>query len=154
RLPKNGAPPTLVNEAGATVAAATALGGTVYWVEHHPLAVVMSAPLMGNSVTNIFLTTDAYIHGWFEIAVTSSTVFGGASDFALSDFPVSGASAATLLAPLINCSSITSDSDAVYCAQPTGSNVRIASDGTTTPLGPAVNSSFIVFDDTNVYWVD
>ena len=42
----------------------------------------------------------------------------------------------------------------MYCAHTTGWNLRIASDGTTSPLGPAIDSSYIVFDDTYVYWVD
>ena len=32
--------------------------------------------------------------------------------------------------------------------------MRLASDGTATALGPAVSSSYIVFDDTYVYWAD
>jgi len=52
------------------------------------------------------------------------------------------------------CNSLTSDTDAAYCAMETNSNLRIASNGTTTTLGPAVNSSSIVFDDTYAYWAD
>jgi hypothetical protein len=52
------------------------------------------------------------------------------------------------------CAFLTSDSDAVYCAQQSGSNLRIANDGTVTSLGPTLDSSYIVFDDTYVYWAD
>ena len=44
-----------------------------------------------------------------------------------------------------------------YCAsivQQGPSNLRVASDGTVTPLGPALSSSNIVFDDTYAYWAD
>ena len=34
RIPKNGAPPTFINEAGAMVMNATTLGGTAFWVEN------------------------------------------------------------------------------------------------------------------------
>jgi hypothetical protein len=49
---------------------------------------------------------------------------------------------------------LASDTTAAYCSQTTGSNMRLASDGTATALGPAVSSSYIVFDDTYVYWAD
>jgi len=52
------------------------------------------------------------------------------------------------------CEALTSDTDAVYCAEDTGSNVRLASDGTATLLGATSGSSYITFDDTYVYWVD
>jgi hypothetical protein len=53
-----------------------------------------------------------------------------------------------------NSCALTSDTDAVYCSQGTAPNLRIASDGTVTSLGTAVQSSYIVFDDTYVYWAD
>lgn len=52
------------------------------------------------------------------------------------------------------CEFLTSYVDAVYCAQQSGSNLRIASDGTSMALGPAVSTSTMVFDDTYVYWAD
>jgi hypothetical protein len=52
------------------------------------------------------------------------------------------------------CQSITSDTNAVYCTVQTPSDVRIASNGTATTLGPSVSSSYIVVDDTYAYWVD
>src|ERR1019366_1999863 len=52
------------------------------------------------------------------------------------------------------CESITSDTDAIYCSEDTGSNLRIASDGTTTDLGATSSASYMMFDDTYVYWVD
>jgi hypothetical protein len=35
-----------------------------------------------------------------------------------------------------------------------GPNLTVSSSGTTTPLGSAINSSYITFDDTYVYWAD
>ncbi len=52
------------------------------------------------------------------------------------------------------CGLLTSDKNAVYCAESAGSNLSIASDGTTTALGAAVDSSYITFDDAYVYWAD
>jgi hypothetical protein len=52
------------------------------------------------------------------------------------------------------CYFVTADTDAMYCSQTTGSNYRIANDGTAAILGTAVSSSYIVFDDTNAYWAD
>jgi hypothetical protein len=52
------------------------------------------------------------------------------------------------------CTAITSDTSAIYCAHYADSNYRIASDGTATSFGPAVGSSYIVSDDTYVYWAD
>jgi hypothetical protein len=53
-----------------------------------------------------------------------------------------------------SCTSLTSDTDAVYCAQASDSNLVIATDGTVTSIGPAVASSYIVFDDTYAYWAN
>jgi hypothetical protein len=49
---------------------------------------------------------------------------------------------------------LTSDTDAVYFAEGSASNLRIASNGTAASLGPTVSSSYIVFDDTYAYWAD
>jgi hypothetical protein len=49
---------------------------------------------------------------------------------------------------------MTSDTDAIYFAEGSASNLRIASNGTVTTLGPTVSSSYIVYDDTFAYWAD
>jgi len=54
----------------------------------------------------------------------------------------------------MTCTSITSDTNSIYCAESDGFNLVIANDGTATSLGPAATSSYIVFDDTYAYWAD
>ena len=49
---------------------------------------------------------------------------------------------------------MTSDTDAIYCAEGSGSNLRIANNGTSTNLGASEGSSYIVIDDAYAYWVD
>jgi hypothetical protein len=156
RLPKNGAPPTLINEAGATVVAATSLGGTVYWVESigpEMPQTVKSAPTSGNLVTTLG-TAYAGIASFNTIAVTSSTVFLGVGS-EIVYFPTTGvpSSGPTMLTLNEDCGSLSSDTAGVYCPS-SPSNWLLANNGASTPLGQAYNSSFIVSDDTNVYWVD
>jgi hypothetical protein len=115
---------------------------------------VKSAPLLGDTVTTIatFIPKTPAVN---NLGVTSSTVFVQLLDSALFDFPMSGAPASgPTPVDAAPCGALSSDTDAVYCPATTGSNQRIASDSTTTSLGQAVNSSFIVFDDTYIYWVD
>jgi hypothetical protein len=174
RIPKNGAAATLVNEAGTEAACPTSLGGTVYWIQiPHPnlgvsgcgsttmdVATFMSAPLLGGTVATLAMSVTSPP---CSIAVTSKTlVVEEATNLLSFYFSLTGAGFAppacdppsrTLVTPG-PCIFLTSDTDAVYCASATGSNLRIAGDGTFTPLGLAVNSSYIVFDDTYVYWVD
>ncbi len=156
RIPKAGGPATLVNESGAAVYAATSLASTAYWVESAPggcggciPVAVKSAPLLGGAV----LLAGAFafpLPDIDDIAVTPSAVFIGFSS--LYEFSMSANG--MFVGTGERCTSLTSDNGAVYCAESSGSNLRIASDGTTTPLGPAVSSSYIVFDDTYVYWAD
>jgi hypothetical protein len=162
RIPKRGGSATLVSGSGAFVIDATVLGTTAYWVEspssrpgpttEFPL---QSAPLLGGPVMTIrsFQYPGAYATD--DVAVTSSTAFVGSQGpypSELFDFPL--ATAATPASLSASCVFLTSDEDAIYCAQSSGSNVAIASDGTATTLGPAVTSSYIVFDDTYAYWAD
>jgi hypothetical protein len=165
RIPKAGGPATLVNETGAAVYTATRLGSTAYWVESAPgstnipdaadggcpgcqQVAVKSAPLLGGAVALVaavmFPPPD-----FDDVAVTPSAIFIGFSSL----FEFSGGNVSTI-ATGQRCNFLTSDNGAVYCAEASGSNLRIASDGTTSALGPAVSSSYIVFDDTYVYWAD
>jgi hypothetical protein len=161
RIPKNGGPATLVNESGGEVYAATSLGSTAYWVESAPgggcggciQVAVKSAPFLGGVValaaTVTFSEPDIN-----DIAVTPNEVFIGFSS--LFEFSTgAGASGnGSMITTGQRCNFLTSDNGAVYCAEGSGSNLRIASDGTSTALGPAISSSYIVFDDTYVYWAD
>jgi hypothetical protein len=159
RIPKNGAPSTLVNEAGATVLAATSLAGTAYWLEnvgsngspHQPM-VVKSAPLQGDAVS-VVATFVPPTETLGAIGVTSGTAFVGMLGSGLFYFPLSGANGLTM-ANEGGCGYLASDTDAIYCPQTTGSNVRITSADLSSALGQAVSSSFIVSDDTFAYWVD
>ncbi len=160
RLPRNGAAPTLINGSGADVIAATALGTTAYWLENagqqsmgEALA-FRSAPLLGGPISTI--AAFDFGGGPTYMAVTSGTVFFGYQVQQLLDFPTTGVPSGgpPTLAAGMDCEFLTSDADAIYCAQQSGSNLRIASDGSTTALGSAVSTSTIVFDDTYVYWAD
>jgi hypothetical protein len=162
RIPKRGGAATLVNESGAVVLDATVLGNTAYWVPwptggESPNAVysLQSAPLLGGPVVTVasFKYPGAFAQD--EVAVTASTAFvgsAGSEGDELFDFPLATPVATASLSD--SCVFLTSDQNAIYCAQNSGSNVAIATDGSSTGLGPANNSSYIVFDDTYVYWVD
>ncbi len=168
RLPKNGSSAARVTEPGAQLTAVTALGSALYWLEgatYEDMGVfvkstsVKSAPLPGGPIT-VVATFDAHdpIVG---IGVTDGTLFIGENSQTtpLLDFPTStgvpDGGPATMTPPESGLfTSVTSDANAVYWAQASGSNLSIGSDGTVTTLGPAVSSSNIVFDDTYVYWAD
>ena len=161
RIPKGGGAATLVNEPGASVGYATSLGSSVYWVEYpsNQSALVKSTPLQGGNVASIATISLNKFLGLENIAVTSSTVFVALASGGLLDFPVSGVRASGPTPVDAGPGSLfvgylTSDADAVYCAVNTGSNLRIASDGSITTLGPGVSSSYIVFDDSYAYWAD
>ncbi len=164
RIPKAGGPATLVNESGAMVFAATTLGNSAYWVESaagsnnvglNAAVAVKSAPLLGGPVSLIA----EFTYPGFppnNIGVTSSTVFIGPQGSELGDFPMSTGvptSGLTNITAGDGCGYLTSDTVSIYCAELSNSNLRIASDGTSTDLGPAVSSSYIAFDDTYAYWV-
>ena len=155
RIPKSGGTATLINEAGATVYSATALGTTAYWTESAHGVVVKSAPLLGGPVSLVgkFRSSSNPIA---TIGVTTSTVFLGGRGSPLYWAPMSGGSlkAVNAVGTGGTYAFLTSDTDAVYFAEGSASNLRIASNGTTTPLGPTVSSSYIVFDDTYAYWAD
>jgi hypothetical protein len=159
RVPKSGGAPTPLSEAGATVLAATSLAGTAYWLENvggsggpqQPM-VVKSAPLQGGTV-NAVATFTPPTPTLSEIGVTSSTAFVGMLASGLFYFPLSGANSLTM-ANESGCGDLSSDTDAVYCPQTTGSNLRITSADMSSVLGQAVSSSFVVTDDTDAYWVD
>jgi hypothetical protein len=160
RIPKNGAPSTLVNESGATVVAATGLGGKGYWIEEWSgngqpgtTAVKSAALLAGGAITTVGLFQQSIPPDF--IAVTSTTAFLGVQAMAIYEFPLSGApsSGPTMLS--MDCDSLASDTNAAFCAATgNGSNQQIASDGTTSILGSGVSSTFIVSDNTYVYWAD
>jgi len=166
RIPKSGAPPSLVNEAVAVVFAATVLGPRLLDGEHarddfgsqHQRVAVKSAPLAACGAVSLVAVFD--LHGLPDdsIGVTSGSVIVSQP---LHAFPITGA--ASLSAPEpgssvrggSNCLVLTSDADAVYCNnQEIGDNLRVAGDGTTSSRCPAVSSSYIVFDDTYAYWPD
>jgi hypothetical protein len=163
RIPKSGGSATLVS-GGAFVIDATLLRTTAYWVED-PSArgdlgpktelPLQSAPLLGGPVVTIASFKDPGAYATDDVAVTSSTAFVGTEGpYASEIFDFSLASPARITSLSSSCVFVTSDENAIYCAQNSGSNVAIASDGTATPLGPTVSSSYIVFDDTYVYWAD
>jgi hypothetical protein len=160
RIPKNGGPATLVNESGGEVYAATSLGSIAYWVESAPgggcggciEVAVKSAPLLGGAVS-LAATVEFPEPDINDVAVTPNKIFIGFSS--LFEFSTgAGASGKGSMITTGQPNFLTSDNGAVYCAETSGSNLRIASDGTATALGPAVSSSYIVFDDTYAYWAD
>jgi hypothetical protein len=163
RIPKNGTPPTLVNEPGASLYGGTTLGSTAYWLEWAPpgtcncrTVALKSAPLLGGAITSVatfsFDNDDAT-----SVGVTSNDLYispvsvGSAS---LYERSLGGGAAGSTVGTSSTCTFLASDTDAVYCAEAAGSNLRIASDGTKKTLGTAVSSSYIVFDDAYVYWAD
>jgi hypothetical protein len=164
RIPKDGDPVTCVSDVGAgagySVSNASTLGTIAYWIDNDNggpgQPTLKRAPLLGGAVSLVAqLATDGgFANDLF--GVTTSTVFVGGGNEALEYFSMNAGTSMgqskTLQATM--CYQITSDTDAIYCVGAAGSNLRIASDGTTSTLGTAVNSSYIVFDDTYVYWAD
>jgi hypothetical protein len=172
RAPKGGGgSPTLVNEAGASIAGVTVLGTSAYWVEFQPGVspgggplTVKTAPLVGGSVSTITEFTGGD-PGESIIGVTTTAVFISGFGTQLSSFPITsgvpdGGTPAQVPGPMQQCNFLVSDTDAVYCD--TGSSINaVASDGTTTTLGMVVDESGIscgngsvAFDETYVYWLD
>jgi hypothetical protein len=167
RAPKGGGgAPSLVSEAGAAIRGATVLGDRAYWVDGPATGVielgtpvtVKSAPLLGGAVSVVAqFNAGGSMGGGLSIGVTSSTVFlsgTGLSSFPLSTGVPDGAMPGGGLGVTPACEVMVSDTDAVYCDN--GSIVRIASDGSTTALGPVLGlmGRDIALDDTSVYWVD
>jgi hypothetical protein len=156
RIPKRGGAATLVNEPAATLAGVTSLGGVAYWAEWAPGALlVKSVPLLGGTISSVATfagSGPAFTVG--PIGVTSSALFFPTVDGGLLDSPQSGTPALVPQFSVGAMTSITSDTNAVYCAVSSGPNLSVSSGGTTTPLGSAINSSYITFDDTYVYWAD
>jgi hypothetical protein len=116
---------------------------------------VKSAPLVGGPVATV--ATFNFVGDFPSyMAVTSETVFFGYQVESLFTFPTSGVPAAgpATVETGSGCEFLTSDMGGIYCAQQSGSNLRIANDGTTAPLGPAVSSSTVVFDESYAYWCD
>jgi hypothetical protein len=167
RIPKDGGQATLVNESGALVLAAATLGQTAYWLESMvpvgsgwdlPLA-LKSGALQGGDITTLAEWTPDQDNPPDAIAVTSSTVFlfqAHNPSWQEQFFPLSIGPAGGFMdiAGPTACYFVVADTDAVYCSQATGSNYLIGGGGTSVVLGPAVSSSYIVFDDTSVYWAD
>jgi hypothetical protein len=166
RIPKSGAPATLVNEEGASVQVVTSIGDTAYWIQNStggvpsddcsmPMALDRAA-LRGTSIDTL-LVTDALLHETVgDLAVTSKlriVSYGSLYELPKAGMPVGCGDLAQIDIPT-SCGPLTSDTNAIYCPASSGSNLRIASDGTTSQLGDTVNSSYIVFDDTNAYWAD
>jgi hypothetical protein len=168
RIPKTGGRATLVNETDALVADVTSLGSTAYWVENPAGPItsptnkfsLRSAPLKGDIVTRIADFTYPGAYSTNAVALTSATAFVGTTGGTmpqLFDFPLTTGVPGGGIVPVSAgnaCDFLTSDTDAIYCAQASGSNQRIAKDGTATSLGAALDSSYVVFDDTYAYWVD
>jgi hypothetical protein len=161
RIPKNGAAATRMNSAGASVWAATTLGATAYWIESattYGEADVKSVGLLGGPSTTVLNLTSNVQQGLSWLGVTSTTAFVSWAGW-VSYFPLVGATGPSQ-GPAASCFSLSSDSDAVYCDVGTGTNIRIASDGTTAQLGsgivplPISEPPYIVSDATYVYWVD
>jgi hypothetical protein len=94
------------------------------------------------------------------LGVTSSMVFVscGGPTMGMIDFPIGSGVYTGDPDPLsvgTGCTSLTSDTNAAYCTQ-SGSapNLRIANNDTSLTLGQADSSSYLVADDSYVYWVD
>ena len=160
RVPKNGTPATLVNERGAILRSVTSLGSTGYWVEDArgmsgklKNYALKSAPLAGNTVATV--AKFSLFGGESPLGVTLTTVFvGGAISFPMSGVPAGGPVQLDPKAGGYPCNSMTSDTNAVYCSEGSGSNLRIANNGASTALGASAGSSYIVVDDTYAYWAD
>ena len=157
RIPKAGGNATLVSEPGGMVVNATSLGATAYWIEsgNANSFVVESAPLLGGPVSQVGAFTSSS-NPISNIAVTSTTLFVGGRFAPVLSAPLAGGSLTAVNAPGTAgmYAYMTSDTDAMYFGEADGSNLRIASDGAATTLGPTVSSSPIVFDDTYAYWAD
>jgi len=166
RIPKSGAPATRISGTG-TVWAATTLAGTVYWLEcpttSGPASSVAaeSAPMTGgpaSTITTLSATSPGPLYDAItQIGVTNSTLFVGAFS-SVESVPITGGAAS--VGTKTFCESFASDTGAVYCDVGTGSNLRIASDGTTSTLGAVVNPAgtdpfpYIAYDDTYAYWAN
>jgi hypothetical protein len=158
RIPKSGDPATLVNEPGATVVSVTSLGTTAYWTEpgeSHGGVVVKSAPLLGGPVS-LIATVNSSENPISNIGVTTSAIFLGGRFSPLYWSPMGGGAlnAVNAVGTGGTYAYLTSDTDTVYFSEGSASNLRITSNGTATALGPAVSSSYIVFDDALAYWAD
>jgi hypothetical protein len=164
RIPKDGSPASLVSKPGGLVLAVTSLGSNAYWMEYDgndygfqalPVT-VNTAPLLGGPVSQLasFLFANPPVAVGVDIGVTSSTCFVGARGESVYQFSTSAPGGPAPVSAGAGCNLLTSDDDDVYCAQVSASNLELASDGSSTTLGPSVSSSYIVFDDTSVYWAD
>jgi hypothetical protein len=164
-MPKTGG--TVSYNTDATVAQATVLGSTLYWVQSDNGGLLESAPLKGGTPTVIDQVDDFLLSG---LGVNATTAFLSEADmfFAVpltGDAPDGG----TMIpdTPASNCYGFISGTDAIYCmaqAIPVvgvplgGSIVAIASDGSATTLAPVggitLENGGIATDDTYVYWVN
>jgi hypothetical protein len=168
RAPKGGGgSPTLVSEAGAMIRSVTVLATSAYWMEssggfNGGTVTVKSSPLQGGAVSTIGEFTTFGLLPGAAIGVTSTTVFVSGLAPQLSSFPISsgvpdGGVPAQVPGTALMCQQLVSNTDAVYCD--TGSSInRVASDGTQTALGMAIDQGLfgaaVTFDDQYVYWVD
>jgi hypothetical protein len=157
RVPRNGGAATLVNEPTASGSVSvTSLGGTAYWAEGTTSSIVVrSAPLLGGPVS-VVATFSTSANPVSNIGVTTSTIFLGGRFAPVFWAPMTGGSltAVNAVGTEGTYAFMTSDTDAIYFAEGSASNLRIASNGTVTTLGPTVSSSYIVYDDTFAYWAD
>jgi hypothetical protein len=167
RLPKSGAPPSMINGGSEGVGAATTLAGRAYWLEAAGCCdeAMKSAPLLGGPISQIAVFSPDNL-GQAAIGVTSTVVFLSGQFVAY--FPLTGLPPDAGAPPVLDarapngfefvsgqlCNSLASDTNAVYCAGESGTNESIASNGSVTSLGASIGSSYIVFDDTYVYWAD
>jgi hypothetical protein len=160
RIPKNGGATTFVND--TPISAATSLGATAYWCEAvdplcgqpPPNAGFKSGPLAEDAGAVTLFASTCFFNSLIPslMAVTPNAIVYATSFGAFYCPAVNGTS--VMLPSLPVCTYLTSDTNAIYCASGTGSNLRIASDGTVLYLGTADQPSYIVFDDTYVYWAD
>jgi hypothetical protein len=149
RIPKNGAAPTLVNESGAQVIMAATLGSMAYWIENASgpnlggtVAVKSASLLLGGSVSPLATFNGPSEVGQYVMGMTASEIVFGVplSEYPISASPPASGATSETVTDVGNgqaCAFLASDTAAAYCAStaPQGySNLRVASDGTVTPL--------------------
>jgi hypothetical protein len=169
RAPKSGpGSSTLVSEAGASVAAATALGSSAYWLEtpgggsDGSTVTVKRAPLQGGPVSQVANFTLA---GPMPraIGVTTTTAFISGLGLPPQSLSLGSGVLRPVLGETEGCELLVSDTDAVYCD--TGSAIiAVQGDSSLTVLGTVVEDSpafgggngdsVVAYDDSYVYWLN
>ncbi len=137
----------------------------LYWLAGTPSGenlVVETSPLLGGPASLVLELPNSLSQNVFpgisQIGATQTTIFLTGRN-AVQRFSIAGPNIVHA-GPEAFCQSFASDDNAAYCDVGTGSNLKIASDGTSAALGPVVNPvgsdafPYIVFDDTYAYWAD